>query len=72
MFRFGLKADICAAISHVRFATESRSQVGLSVPLVCHAMASSRRSSPQNSSPRTTKVGEPKMFNRLASWVLAS
>ena len=26
----------------------------------------------QNSSPRTTKVGEPKMFNCLASWVLSS
>jgi hypothetical protein len=47
-------------------------QAGCSVPLVRHAMASSRRSSPQNSSPSTTKVGDPKMFNRLASLVFSS
>ena len=35
-----------------------------------HSIASSRRSSPQNTSPFTTKVGEPKTPSALASSVL--
>jgi len=41
-------------------------------PSVCQATASSRRSSPQNTSPRVTNVGTPKMFSLRASSVAAS
>ena len=41
-------------------------------PPVCQATASSRRSSPQNTSPRVTNVGTPKMFSLRASSVAAS
>jgi hypothetical protein len=67
-----LKANICSATKDVCLGPEADSQAGCSLPLVRHAMASSRRSSPQNSSPSTTNVGDPKMFNRLASLVFSS
>jgi len=70
--QLSLAADITPRSISAEMCQLRTDQVDLNVPLVCHAMASSRRSSPQNNSPRATKVGDPKIFKCLASRVLSS